>query len=199
MGVLERCPLSAPKSFVHHRLGSNRMALADKVQDQVQARPGAPDSAARLVSIPANPAPEGVTVATLKTPDGVTIRYARWEPPRGRKGTVCIFQGRTEFIEKYFEVVRDLRARGFAVATLDWRGQGLSERRLRDSRKGHVRSFDQYDIDLQTFVQDIVLPDCPPPFFALGHSMGAAVLLRAAIMGLRWFDRMVLCAPLIRL
>ena len=45
-----------------------------------------------------------------------------------RKGTVCIFPGRTEFIEKYFEVVRDLRARGFAVAVLDWRGQGLSDR-----------------------------------------------------------------------
>ena len=122
----------------------------------------------------------------------MSIRYARWEPPSGRKGTVCIFQGRTEFIEKYFELVRDLRARGFAVATIDWRGQGLSQRRLRDSCKGHVRSFAEYDIDLETFVQEIVLPDCPPPFFALGHSMGAAVLMRAAAHGHRWFDRMVL-------
>jgi lysophospholipase len=174
------------------------MALASNISDQAEPR-GAGAAPARLVSIPANPAPEGVVTAMLKTPDGVSLRYARWEPPRGRKGTVCIFQGRTEFIEKYFEIVRDLRARGFAVATLDWRGQGLSQRRLRDSRKGHVRSFDQYDIDLATFVQEIVLPDCPPPFFALGHSMGASVLLRAAIMGHRWFDRMVLTAPLIRL
>ncbi len=174
------------------------MALASNVSDQVQPR-SLPAAPARLVSIPANPAPDGVATGMLRTPDGVSLRYARWEPPRGRKGTVCIFPGRTEFIEKYFEVVRDLRARGFAVATLDWRGQGLSQRRLRDSRKGHVRSFDQYDIDLATFVQEIVLPDCPPPFFALGHSMGASVLLRAAIMGHRWFDRMVLTAPLIRL
>ena len=153
----------------------------------------------KLISIPANPVPEGVATAMLKTPDGVSIRYARWEPPSGRKGTVCIFQGRTEFIEKYFELVRDLRARGFAVATIDWRGQGLSQRRLRDSYKGHVRSFSEYDLDLETFVQEIVLPDCPPPFFALGHSMGAAVLMRAAAHGHRWFDRMVLTAPLIRL
>jgi lysophospholipase len=62
-----------------------------------------------------------------------------------------------------------------------------------------VRSFSEYDIDLETFVQEIVLPDCPPPFFALGHSMGAAVLMRAAAHGHRWFDRMVLTAPLIRL
>ena len=58
------------------------------------------------------------------------LRFARFAPPPGRKGTVCVFPGRAEFIEKYFEVVRDLRARGFAVATIDWRGQGLSDRAL---------------------------------------------------------------------
>jgi lysophospholipase len=153
----------------------------------------------KLVSIPANPVPEGAVTGMLKTPDGVSIRYARWPAPPGRKGTVCIFQGRSEFIEKYFEVVRDLTARGFAVATIDWRGQGLSERQLRDSRKGHVSNFSKYGIDLETFVREVVLPDCPPPLFALGHSMGAAVLIRAAAQGVRWFDRMVLTAPLIRL
>ncbi len=77
-----------------------------------------------LVSIPANPVPDDVVTGMLKTRDGVSLRFARWAPPPGRKGTVCLFQGRAEFIEKYFETVRDLRARGFAVATLDWRGQG---------------------------------------------------------------------------
>ena len=79
-----------------------------------------------------------------------------------------MFQGRAEFIEKYFETVRDLRARGFAVATIDWRGQGLSERALRDPRKGHVRNFSEYERDLEAFMQEVVLPDCPPPLFALG-------------------------------
>jgi lysophospholipase len=152
-----------------------------------------------LVSIPANPAPEGVTVGMLKTPDGVAVRFARWEPPPGRKGTLCVFPGRAEFIEKYFEVVNDARERGFAVAMLDWRGQGLSQRMLGDRLKGYVRSFSDYDDDLETFVKEIVLPDCPPPLFALGHSMGGTVLLRAAYRGRRWFDRMVLSAPMIAL
>ncbi len=152
-----------------------------------------------LVSIPANPVPEDVVTGTLKTPDGVSLRFARWAPPPGRKGTVCLFQGRAEFIEKYFETVRDLRARGFAVATLDWRGQGLSQRALRNSRKGHVRNFSEYHTDLETFIHQIVLPDCPPPIYALAHSMGASVLLRAAHQGHRWFDRMVLLAPLVSL
>jgi lysophospholipase len=152
-----------------------------------------------LVSIPANPVPEGAFSGHLKTPDGVSIRFARWDPPPGRKGTVCVFNGRIEFIEKYFELVNDLRARGFAVAMIDWRGQGLSQRALTETRKGHIGSFAEYDIDLETFVKEVVLPDCPPPHFALGHSMGAAVLLRAAYRGRRWFDRMVLSAPMIAL
>jgi lysophospholipase len=152
-----------------------------------------------LISIPANPVPEDVVTRTVTTPDGVELRFARWAPPPGRKGTVCLFQGRAEFIEKYFETIRDLRARGFAVATLDWRGQGLSQRSLRNSRKGYVRSFDEYAIDLDTFINEVVLPDCPPPHFALAHSMGATILLRAASHGNRTFDRTVLLAPMIAL
>ena len=129
-----------------------------------------------LVSIPANPVPEDVVTGMLKTPDGVSLRFARWAPPPGRKGTVCLFPGRAEFIEKYFETVRDLRARGFAVAALDWRGQGGSQRQLRNPRKGYVRRFADYDIDLATFMHEVVLPDCPPPVFGLAHSMGATVL-----------------------
>ena len=52
-----------------------------------------------LVSIPANPVPENVVTGTIKTPDGAELRFARWAPPAGRKGTVCVFAGRTEQIE----------------------------------------------------------------------------------------------------
>jgi lysophospholipase len=152
-----------------------------------------------LVSIPSNPVPENVVSGTIKTPDGAELRFARWAPPANRRGTVCVFTGRSEYIEKYFETVRDLRDRGFAVAMIDWRGQGHSARRLRDWRKGYVRDFADYEIDVEAFVRQVVLPDCPPPFFALAHSMGGAVMLRIAHAGKRWFDRMVLSAPMIDL
>src|SRR6201988_1163084 len=152
-----------------------------------------------LVSIPSNSVPEDVVSGTIKTPDGAELRFARWAPPADRKGTVCVFTGRSEQIEKYFETVRDLRDRGFAVAMIDWRGQGHSSRRLRDPRKGYVRSFSDYEVDVETFVQQVVLPACPPPYFALAHSMGGTVLLRTAYAGKRWFDRIVLSAPMIDL
>jgi lysophospholipase len=157
------------------------------------------DGVMKFISIPANPVPDHGLAGTIKTPDGVSLRFGRWEPPPGRRGTVVVMQGRAEYIEKYFETVRDLRARGFAVATFDWRGQGLSERALADPRKGHVRNFSQYITDLQAIMEQVVLPDCPPPFFALGHSMGGAVAIRACHDGSRWFERVVLSAPMIAL
>jgi lysophospholipase len=153
----------------------------------------------KLVSIRANPVPDHAVVGGIKASDGTNLRFARWAPPPGRKGTVCVLQGRAEFIEKYFETIRDLRARGFAVATFDWRGQGLSDRRLSDRQRGYVRDFSQYAADLEAFMQQVVLPDCPPPIYALAHSMGGAVAIRVCHDGARWFDRVVLSAPMIAL
>jgi lysophospholipase len=152
-----------------------------------------------LLSIPANPAPEGAIAGTIATPDGVTLRFARWATPADGKGTVCVFTGRGEYIEKYFETVQDLRNRGYAVAAIDWRGQGHSARRLDNPFKGHVESFSEYQIDVAAFVEQVVLPACPPPYFALAHSMGGAVMLRVVHDGTAPFERFVLCAPMIDL
>ena len=159
--------------------------------------PAAPSM--RLISIPANPVPDDVVVGALTTRDNVTLRFARFAPPPGRKGTVVLLQGRAEYIEKYFETVRDLRSRGFAVATFDWRGQGLSKRALSDPQKGHVRNFAEYATDLEAVMEQVVLPDCPPPIYALAHSMGSAVVLKACHAGSRWFDRIVLASPMVAL
>lgn len=151
-----------------------------------------------LVNLAKNPVPSGALAGFFKGYDGTSLRFARWDATRGpRRGTVCLFPGRGEFIEKYFEVVADLRRRGFAVAAMDWRGQGGSQRSLADPRKGHVRSFAQYDRDLAYFMREVVLPDCPPPFVAMAHSMGGNILLRNAVLHGSWFSRMVLSAPMI--
>lgn len=152
----------------------------------------------KLVALAKNPVPSGGTVGSFKGYDGAELRFARWDATRmPRRGTVCLLPGRAEFIEKYFEVIADLRRRGFAVATMDWRGQGASQRMLPNPRKGHVRGFWEYDRDMIRFMKDIVLPDCPPPFIGLGHSMGGNILLRNATMPGLWFERLVLTAPMI--
>ena len=143
--------------------------------------------------------PEGLKAGRLVTPDGAVLRHATALPRSGPvRGTVSILTGRADFIEAYYEIIGELLARRYAVAIFDWRGQGLSSRLTRNRLRGHIRSFAQYDTDLRSFMQEVVLPECPAPHFALAHSMGAHVLLRASWKHI-WFDRALLISPMIRI
>jgi lysophospholipase len=153
-----------------------------------------------LSVLPSNPAPDGTFAGFFETSDRVRLRYARWPKSAGaQKGTVCLVHGRTEFIEKYFETIADFRARGFAVATFDWRGQGGSARLIGNPVLGYVDSFDDYWRDLQSFHGSILLPDCPPPYYLVGHSMGGLVSLMAGARDRMMFDRIFLSAPMVGL
>ena len=154
----------------------------------------------QLVNIASNPMPEGGRVGYFKTSDNVQLRYAIWPKSEGaHRGTICLVQGRTEFIEKYFETIADFRRRGFAVATFDWRGQGGSDRLIGNRTLGYVDRFEDYWCDLKSFHGDILLPDCPPPFYLVGHSMGGLASLYAGINDRMMFDRIFLSAPMVAL
>lgn len=145
-----------------------------------------------------NPEPKGAQVMPLVTADGVTLRAVRWRQTARRcRGTVCLATGRGEFVEKYFETIADLRRRGFAVVAFDWRGQGGSQRALRNPRKGDVRNFRDYARDLEAVVAQVLVPHMPRPWFGLAHSMGGAIYLAAAHDGRLPFARAVLVAPMI--
>lgn len=151
-----------------------------------------------LCVVPSNPMPEGGRVGFFKTADKVQLRYGIWPKTSGSsKGTICLVQGRTEFIEKYFETIANFQSRGFQVATFDWRGQGGSDRLIDNPRLGYVDKFDDYWIDIHSFHSQILLPDCPPPYNLVGHSMGAFISLLASARDRMMFDRMFLSAPMI--
>ena len=133
---------------------------------------------------------------------GARLRAARFaaDPAMPSRGVCVLLSGQTEFIEKYFETIDELRSRGFAVATMDWRGQGGSSRALDDARKGYVKDFAEYDEDLQTLMDWIVRPmveksGVPP--MAVAHSMGAHNLLRYLLKKPDAFSAVVLTAPMI--
>lgn len=133
---------------------------------------------------------------------GVRLRAARFEadPATPYRGVCILLNGQTEFMEKYFEVIDELRGRGFSVATMDWRGQGGSSRLLADdSRKSFIGDFREYDEDLDTLMDWIVTPmlkghEKP---VALAHSMGGHNLLRYLLRRPGAIRRGVLCAPMI--
>lgn len=153
-----------------------------------------------LFSLARNPVPSGAVVGSFQGYDGQPLRFARFAATQSpRRGTVCIFTGFAEQIEKYFELIADFARRGFVVAIMDWRGQGGSFRAVHEEQRAHINSYDEHDADLAQFMREIVLPDCPPPYIALGHSMGGHLVLRSAAKIGNWFERLVLSAPMIKL
>src|SRR5260370_19945501 len=155
---------------------------------------------ADLVDTPGNPVPDGATCLALSTADGVGLRLAHWPAGQGALlGTVVLLQGRAEFIEKYFETIGHFRRRGLDVMSFDWRGQGGSQRLARDPRKGHVRRFSDYHLDLDALFAEMEERRRPKPWFVVAHSMGAAILLARLGCGPTPFQRAALSSPMIGL
>ncbi len=94
-------------------------------------------------------------------------------------------------------MIAELTGRGFAVATMDWRGQGGSVRALSDTLKVHVGDFSEYDDDLATLMDQVVKPLGAARVIALAHSMGGHILLRTLHAKPEAFACAVLTAPMI--
>jgi len=125
--------------------------------------------------------PQDAYARWLKCEDDVRIRVGLF-PLSGAKGTIVLFPGRTEFIEKYARVAGEYHARGFAVVAIDWRGQGLADRIAGDPDLGHVgRGFSDYQFDVAAVMDAVRSEALPTPFFVIGHSMGGAIGLRTLI------------------
>ena len=129
--------------------------------------------------------PEGGCAWWLKAGDGLRIRVAYW-PGSGEadKGTVLLFPGRTEYIEKYGRAAIEINARGYGVLVIDWRGQGLADRMARDPMLGHVRRFVDYQMDVKAMLALAERLELPRPWFLIAHSMGGCIGLRSLHEGL---------------
>lgn len=150
-----------------------------------------------FVIVEGNPPPLGAEVRWLEGSEGRRLRMCIAPGTGGKKarGTVIVCPGRTEFIEKYFEVGRELQAMGFAVLILDWPGQGLSSRLLPDAMKGHVDTFQTFMTALRRALDELA-DTLPRPHVSLAHSMGGAIALAAITQKLIEVDAAAFCAPM---
>ena len=153
----------------------------------------------RLVEIPGNPAPPGGVLHELAAADGVKLRAAVWASQAATpRGTMVVCTGRTEFIEKYFEFIGEVLARGYGVVCFDWRGQGLSQRLAADRSKGHVGRFADFDLDLDAVMDTLVKGRMSGPYVLFGHSMGGHLALRYLTRRPDDFERAFLSAPMLK-
>ncbi len=153
---------------------------------------------APLMSVPGAPAPAGGVGEWYRGAGGLRLRAGFWQPSGQARGTVILSPGRTEPIEKYYEVIGDFLRRGFCVLAHDWRGQGLSARLTPDRLKGHARAVEEF-LDDYSRLLDTYEDRAPKPWILVGHSMGAALNLLSIENGESRAVGAVLSSPMLKI
>lgn len=171
-------------------------ACAITTEDGLRLRVGLWPAAGVSLPLPGKDEPADALPTFQDFQDKSGSRQGNAKETASSKGTVVLVTGRTEFIEKYAEVIGELIERGFCVAALDWRGQGGSERLIKSNpRKGHVDHMDAYVADLEALLDFLDKTGRPDPVYCLAHSTGGQALIRAAPRVAGRIRRAVLTAP----
>lgn len=131
--------------------------------------------------------------------DGAAIRRIDWRPPeQGPRGSILFLPGRGDAYEKWLEAFEEWRLEGWAVTSVDWRGQALSGRFGPDELTGHIDDFSIWTDDLAALWSDW-RSTAPGPHVVVAHSMGGHLALRAIAEGRILPDALVLTAPMLGL
>ena len=154
--------------------------------------------AAPLYGTDAAPVPEGAAAEWFTGAGGARLRAALFPAKGAARGSVVLSGGRTEPIEKYFEVIGELTGRGFTVLAHDWRGQGLSQRLLPDRLRGHASGSGDFITDYAALIAAFETR-LPKPWLAVGHSMGGCLTALVLARGESRFAGAVLSAPMLGL
>jgi lysophospholipase len=136
-----------------------------------------------------------MAVGTWCTPDGWPLRRFKLAARSTSRGSLIFLGGRGDFFEKYLESIEHWAGGGWHVAGFDWRGQGGSGQ-THSSGLCHLDDFSTHLDDLAAFLADW-RSRTDGPHIAIGHSMGAHVLLRAAAEKRTSLDGLVLLSPMI--
>lgn len=130
--------------------------------------------------------------------DGKKIHYFYYKADTPL-GNIVIAHGFTESAEKFREMCWYFLNMNLNVFTLDHRGHGLSHRHNSNHEVVHIKYFDQYVDDLQTFVKKIIIPSAPSlPLYLYSHSMGGAIAVQHLQKFPGVFEKAVLSAPMIK-
>ncbi len=153
---------------------------------------------APIVELDDDPTPTGTKAFWFAGHGGIRLRAAIC-PAQGKgkaKGSILFSPGRTEYVEKYFEFAREMTAKGYTVAVIDHRGQGLSDRLLKNPLLGHVVDFSDYARDMEC-LWPLIADQMPSPHILMAHSMGGAIAMDVLRRGNLKFDKMIGCAPML--
>ncbi|MBT5186608.1 MAG: alpha/beta hydrolase [Kordiimonadaceae bacterium] len=140
--------------------------------------------------------PEFAEVEYLTARDGVRLRVGFFPSFGDAKASILLLNGHREFLEKYTEFIGSFQRRGFNVYSMDYRGQGLSDKPLDNHNKSHNPDFSLLVEDINEFISRKIKSDTfNHPFYMVAHSMGAQLGLRYLHDHPGIFTKAVLMSP----
>ena len=117
--------------------------------------------------------------AMLKSPDGTLLHVVWYAPARlPVRGAVVLLHGYSAHVGLMEETARFLADHGLLVYGFDCRGHGLST-----GRRGYVRRFEEFRMDLGLVLAEVRARHPNLPLALLGHSHGATIALDSVLGG----------------
>ena len=138
--------------------------------------------------------PKAAKTSYKLTTDGIRVRTSFWAA-NDPVGTVFVFPGRTDYIEKYGGLANFCLSNNLNVIAIDWRGQGLSERLLDDKNIGHIEDFKNYQNDVEVIINEAKDAGLVKPWIIFAHSMGGLIGLRT-LHDNPVFEKVVFTSPM---
>lgn len=116
------------------------------------------------------------------------------------KASIVISHGFCEFFAKYHEIAYYFYEMGYSVFFLEYRGHGLSDRKVEDWSMVYVKDFDEYVEDLHSFMEQIVTQKSKTKKYVLyAHSMGGAIGALFLEKYPDYFSKAILSSPLMEM
>ena len=138
--------------------------------------------------------PQAANTNYKATTDGIRVRTSFWAA-NDPVGTVFVFPGRADYIEKYGGLANFCLSNNLNVIAIDWRGQGLSERLLDDKNIGHIEDFKNYQNDVEVIINEAKDAGLVKPWIIFAHSMGGLIGLRT-LHDNPIFEKVVFTSPM---
>ena len=152
----------------------------------------------KLVSIPANPVPDDVVTGMLKTPDGVIAALCALAAAARPQGHGLHVPGPRRIHREIFrDGARPARARLCGRDARLARAGAVRARAVAIRARAMSATSPSTTATSRPSCSEVVLPDCPPPLFRARPFDGRHGADPRRHQGSRWFDRMVLTAPMI--
>lgn len=130
-------------------------------------------------------------IETIRSFDGTPIRFGIFSQG-DFKSTLVFLNGRTEWIEKYQDMPKELKLpKNVQFLTLDHRGQGAS-----GGKRADIPSYEIFAKD----ALHVINQACDhKPYSILGHSMGGLISIYGALCGIFDPTKLALTSPLLGL